>query len=71
VPPRSPSGVGRLVIESLGSLDWCSCSQQQQEEQALQEQQMLQALAQLRLLVQDSYCSVLVTCPAGECMYPG
>jgi hypothetical protein len=67
--------VGRLVVESLGSLDWCSCQHHhhnhhhhhhQQQQQALTEEQMLQALAQLRLLVQDSYCSVLVTCPAGE-----
>jgi hypothetical protein len=80
VPVRSPSGIGRIAIHSLGSLQWClpsrsiACSsggsslwaRSSAEGFGAAEASMLQAVAELRLLIQDSNCAALVTCPSGE-----
>ena len=66
VPVRSPGGVGRLVIQSLGSPGWLpgSCPAAGAPPEA-QEAGVLATLARLRAAALDSRCAVVVTCPSG------
>ncbi|GBF90991.1 hypothetical protein Rsub_03846 [Raphidocelis subcapitata] len=67
LPPRCPSQVGRLVLQSLGSgaqLEWGGGGGGGGGGEAA-EADLLQAVARLRLAAQDAPCATLVTCPAG------
>lgn len=64
VPSRDPASIGRLVLQSLGSPEWwpASSSCNSSSWQCL-EGAMLAAVAKLRLAVQDTTCTAVVTCP--------
>jgi len=72
VPRRDPSAIGRLVIHSLGDPSWWPSwdgggpTVSSTSQWAVLEQSMLHAIANLRLLIQDSSCAAVVTCPAGD-----
>lgn len=79
LPVRDPSKVGRLVVQSLGSLAWDGAGDEEGcglgwlEGGAgggggggQREAALLQVVARLRLAAQESNCAVLVTCPGGE-----
>jgi hypothetical protein len=61
-PPRGPEAVGRLVLQSLGSVDWLApgCSEAQLE------QQLARLVLQVKLAVQSSRSAALLTCHTGE-----
>lgn len=75
VPSRDPSSVGRLLIQDLGAPGWwplgCSSSSDSSSGGssdscwAQLESEVLAALGELRLAVQEANCAALVTCPAG------
>ncbi len=75
LPVREPSKIGRLVIQSLGSFDWQpggddpaalgSGSSSGDGGSGCSGAALLQAVARLRLAVQDSSCAALITCPGG------
>jgi hypothetical protein len=62
-PPRGPEAVGRLVLQSLGSLDWQAGTAAGEQQQA--EQQLARLVLQLKLAVQGSRSAALITCHTG------
>ncbi|GFR40792.1 hypothetical protein Agub_g1409, partial [Astrephomene gubernaculifera] len=75
-PAAAAGGVGRLVIESAGSLAWARAAaataaggggdrEGQQDMERLSEQGLMRLLYNVRQRVQQSKCAVLVTVPAG------
>lgn len=65
VPPRSPEGIGRLVVQSLGSPAWLPGSPHPAPSTEQQEADMLALVLSIRQALQDSMCAALVTCPTG------
>lgn len=73
---RGPDGVGRLVVQSLGSPMWWGrrsvdsdggVSQANSSSRpSEQERQLVCCVQQLRQLVQDTRCAAMVTCPASK-----
>lgn len=70
-----PEGVGRLVVQSMGSPSWWQVAQGERLPQAgahecqdqwkQQEDKIVCFVRQLRQMLQDTNCSALVTVPAG------